>query len=59
MPEAEDCSLYLLIEKAAGLYLSDPEVGFGMLRLTVSNIIQKIHAYIHNAGRLLRSLRLL
>ena len=57
----KDSSLYLLIEKAAaGLYLSDPEVGFGMLRLTVSNIIQKnsLRTYT-NAGRLLRSLRLL
>jgi len=54
-------SLYLLIMKAAaGLYLSDPEAGFGMLRLTVSNIVRKtsLRPYRY-AGSLLRALRLL
>jgi len=56
-----DSNLYLLIMKAAaGLYLSDPEAGFGMLRLTVSNIIRKTSLRPHRyAGFLLRALRLL
>lgn len=57
----KDSSLYLLITRAAaGLYLSDPEATFGMLRLTVSNIIRKTSLRLHsNAGLLLRNLRLI
>lgn len=56
-----DSSLYMLITKAAaGLYLSHPEAGFGMLRLTTSNILRKtsLRPY-RTAGLVLRMLRLL
>ncbi|HPV02801.1 MAG TPA: DUF2600 family protein [Clostridiales bacterium] len=56
-----DSSLYLLVTKAAaGMYLSHPEAGFGMLRLTTSNIIQKASLRPYRiAGFLMRMLRLL
>ena len=54
-------SLYLLITKAAaGLYVSDPEACFGMLRLAILNMISKTSLRLHrNAGLLLRTFRLL
>jgi tetraprenyl-beta-curcumene synthase len=57
----KDSSLYLLIMRvAAGLFLSDPEATFGMLRLTVSNIIRKGSLRLYsNAGFLLRAFRLI